>query len=50
VPRRKTPARLRKQKQKKATLSSPVINPDDIVTCKASVGYWTIIATQAIGK
>ena len=30
--RRKKPARLPKLKQKKATLSSPVISPDDIIT------------------
>jgi len=45
VPRRKKPARLPKLKQKKATLSSPVISPDDIITCTALVGDWTITAT-----
>ena len=41
--RRKTRTKL--QKQKKMTLSSPVITPDDIVTCTATVGDWIIIAT-----
>src|SRR5262245_10227610 len=41
--RRKTRTKL--QKQKKMTLSSPVISPDDIVTCTATVGDWIIIAT-----
>ena len=41
--RRKTRTKL--QKQKKITLSSPVITPDDIVTCTATVGDWIIIAT-----
>ena len=45
MPRRTKPARLRKQKQKKAALSSSVITPDDIITCMALVGGWTISAT-----
>ena len=41
--RRKTRTKL--QKQRKTTSSSPVISPDDIVTCTATVGDWIILAT-----
>ena len=42
MPQRK--ARLR-AKQKKMMLRSPVISTDDIITCTALVGDWTITAT-----